>query len=239
VLSLTARAHAALGVRVAGYRLSLRGDGDKYVADPAMWDRAENLLRSSLDQLGLSYLEAKGEAAFYGPKIDIQVLDAAGREFTISTVQLDFYQPEQFDLSYVDSGGARRRPVMIHRSLVGSMERLFAYLIEVHDGAFPVWYSPVQVAVWPVGPDQFDAASDFSRQAIAAGLRVELLSEGSLGARIREAAQRRIPYGAVIGAREAAAGDVSLRLRDGQSLDPLPIAGALSHLCDAAKVAVR
>jgi threonyl-tRNA synthetase len=236
VLSLTARAHAALGVRVAGYRLSLRGEGDKYVADPAMWDRAEDLLRSSLDQLGLSYVEAKGEAAFYGPKIDIQVLDAADREFTISTVQLDFYQPERFDLSYVDSGGARRRPVMIHRSLVGSMERLFAYLIEVHGGAFPVWYSPVQVAVWPVGPDQLDAASDFSRQAVASGLRAELAVEGSLGARIREAAQRRIPYGAVIGAREAAAGEVSLRLRDGQSLDPLPSADALRHLLAAARV---
>jgi threonyl-tRNA synthetase len=125
---------------------------------------------------------------------------------------------------------------MIHRSLVGSMERLFAYLIEVHGGAFPVWYSPVQVAVWPVGPDQLDAASDFSRQAVASGLRAELAVEGSLGARIRKAAQRRIPYGAVIGAREAAAGEVSLRLRDGQSLDPLPSADALGHLLAAASV---
>jgi threonyl-tRNA synthetase len=237
VLSLTARAHAALGVRVAGYRLSLRGDGGKYVADPAMWDRAEDLLRSSLDQLGISYVEAMGEAAFYGPKIDIQVVDAAGREFTLSTVQLDFHQPERFGLSYVDSGGARRQPVMIHRSLVGSMERLFAYLIEVHAGAFPVWYAPVQAAVWPVGPDQLDAASAFTRQAVAAGLRAELAVEGSLGARIRESAQRRIPYGAVIGAREAAAGEVTLRPRDGRSLAPIPFPDAIHHLLSAARPA--
>ena len=108
------------------------------------------MLRDALDAAGVDYVEAPGEAAFYGPKIDVQVVDPVERESTMSTIQLDFHQPAQFDLSYADASGGRSRPVMIHRSLVGSMERLFAYLIEAHGGAFPVWYSPVQVAVVPV-----------------------------------------------------------------------------------------
>jgi threonyl-tRNA synthetase len=241
VLESIGRVHAALGVRSAGLRLSLRGEGGKYVADPAMWDRAEALLRSAL--VGLSYVEASGEAAFYGPKIDVQIMDSAGRESTLSTVQLDFHQPSRFDLSYVDSGGERRRPVMVHRSLAGSMERLFAYLIEEHAGAFPAWYAPVQLVALPVGPSQADAAHALARAAVAAGLRAEVAVEGSLGARVRDAARDRIPYAAVIGPREAAAGEVALRLRDGRALDAMPAPAALrlvadvvaarSHLLDA------
>ncbi|MER7415369.1 threonine--tRNA ligase [Micromonospora peucetia] len=225
ILRLIRVAHAALGVRPAGFRLSLRGPGEKYVGDDDQWARAEELLRAALD--GVAFTEAPGEAAFYGPKIDIQVLDAAGREFTLSTVQLDFDKPERFDLSYTDASGARRRPVMVHRSLVGSMERLFAYLIEVHEGAFPVWYAPVQLVVLPVGDGQADAAARLARDALAAGLRVEVDGAGSLGSRIRDAARARIPYAAVIGPREAAGGAVSLRLRGGRALDPMPAADVL------------
>ncbi|MER7457127.1 threonine--tRNA ligase [Micromonospora sp. NPDC126480] len=226
VLRLIREAHAALGVRPAGFRLSLRGPGEKYVGDDAQWARAEELLRAALD--GMPYAEGPGEAAFYGPKIDIQVVDAAGRESTLSTVQLDFDKPERFDLSYVDSGGARRRPVMVHRSLVGSMERLFAYLIEVHEGAFPAWYAPVQVVVLPVDAGQDGAADGFAAAARAAGLRVEVDRAGSLGARVRDAARARVPYAAVVGPREAAAGRISLRLRDGRVLEPMPAAEALT-----------
>ncbi|MER7330280.1 MULTISPECIES: threonine--tRNA ligase [unclassified Micromonospora] len=225
ILRLIREAHAALGVRPAGFRLSLRGPGEKYVGDDDQWARAEELLRSALH--GVEFTEAPGEAAFYGPKIDIQVVDAAGREFTLSTVQLDFDKPERFDLSYTDPAGARRRPVMVHRSLVGSMERLFAYLIEVHEGAFPAWYAPVQLVVLPVGEDQAGAAARLAGDALAAGLRVEVESAGSLGARIRDAARARVPYAAVIGPREAAEGAVSLRLRGGRALDPMPAADAL------------
>ncbi|MEH0970870.1 threonine--tRNA ligase [Micromonospora sp. CPCC 205546] len=225
ILRLIREAHAALGVRPAGFRLSLRGPGEKYVGDDAGWARAEELLRAALD--GVEFTEAPGEAAFYGPKIDIQVRDAAGREFTLSTVQLDFDKPERFDLSYTDAAGARRRPVMVHRSLVGSMERLFAYLIEVHEGAFPAWYAPVQLVVLPVGDEQADAAARLARDALAGGLRVEVDGAGSLGSRIRDAARARVPYAAVLGPREAAGGAVSLRLRGGRTLDPMPAADAL------------
>ncbi|MFI7301782.1 threonine--tRNA ligase [Micromonospora aurantiaca] len=226
ILRLIGEAHAALGVRPAGLRLSLRGPDQRYVGDDAGWARAEELLRAALD--GVDVVEAPGEAAFYGPKIDIQIVDAAGRESTISTVQLDFDKPERLDLSYTDSDGRRKRPVMVHRSLVGSMERLFAYLIEVHEGAFPAWYAPVQLLLLPVDAAQADAAVGLARRAEAAGLRVEVDHAGSLGARIRDASRRRVPYTGVLGAREAADGSVSLRLRDGRVLDPMPVADALS-----------
>jgi threonyl-tRNA synthetase len=177
----------------------------------------------------VSFVEAPGEAAFYGPKIDVQIEDIAGREWSLATVQVDFHQPVQFDLSYVDRDAVRRRPVMVHRSLVGSLERLFAHLIEVHQGAFPAWYAPVQVVVLPVGEDQADAAAAFGRACVAAGLRAEVAYDGSLGARIRQA--RRVPYLAVIGAREAAVGEVALRLRDGAGLPPRP--DALAYLVEA------
>jgi threonyl-tRNA synthetase len=227
VLALIEQAHAALGVRPAGYRLSLRdpSPGGKYVGDPADWRRAEDLLRAALGDR--PYEVAPGEAAFYGPKIDIQVRDAGGREMSVSTVQVDFHQPAAFDLRYVDRDGSRRRPVMVHRSIVGSMERLFAYLIEVHGGAFPVWYAPVQLAVLPVGPDQAGAAAALARRAVGRGLRARVDADGSLASRVRDAARARVPYAAVIGAREAAAGEVALRLRDGRSLAPMPEPAAL------------
>jgi len=211
VLSLMRQAHAALGVRLAGYQLSLRGPGGKYVDNPELWSHAERILRAALDAAEVSYVDAPGEAAFYGPKIDAQVVDPAGRESTLATVQVDFHLPERFDLSYVDKDGQRRRPVLVHRSLVGSMERLFAHLIEEHGGAFPVWYAPVQVAVLPVGAEQVEAADSFSALCVRAGLRAEVDVDGSLGARIREAARRKVPYVAVIGAAEAADGTVALR----------------------------
>ncbi|TDC81750.1 threonine--tRNA ligase [Micromonospora sp. KC606] len=225
ILRLIREAHAALGVRPAGFRLSLRGPQEKYVGDDAEWARAEALLRAALD--GVGFTEAPGEAAFYGPKIDIQIVDAAGRESTLSTVQLDFDKPERFDLSYTGSDGARRRPVMVHRSLVGSMERLFAYLIEVHQGAFPPWYAPVQLVVLPVDGAQAEAAQRLARRALDAGLRVEVDHAGSLGARVRDAARRKVPYVGVVGAREAADEAVALRLRDGRGLDPMPVPDAL------------
>jgi threonyl-tRNA synthetase len=233
-LELIERVHAALGVRPAGYRLSLRDGADKYVGSAEDWERAEGLLRSAL--AGRSYVDAEGEAAFYGPKIDIQVRDAAGRESTLSTVQVDFHQPARFDLSYVDSGGARARPVMVHRSLVGSMERLFAYLIEVHEGAFPAWFAPVQVAVLPVGPEQAGAAADLEGAALARGLRAQVRSEGSLGSRVRDAARAKIPYAAIVGAEEAAAGAASLRDRAGHAHPAMPVERALALIASEAAI---
>lgn len=215
------RAHSALGIEPSSYQLSLRGPGGKYVGDG--WDEAEQLLRKALVEAGADFQEVTGEAAFYGPKIDVQIMDPAGRETTLSTIQVDFHQPEAFDLSYVDAAGDKVRPVMVHRSLAGSMERLFAHLIEVHAGAFPVWYAPVQIVAVPIGEPS--AATAFVRAAIDAGLRARVDAEGSLGARIRAA--RKVPYVAVIGEREAAAGEVSLRLRDGRQLPAMPAAAAV------------
>ncbi|GIE48683.1 threonine--tRNA ligase [Amorphoplanes nipponensis] len=220
VLRLMRRAHAALGLRVSSYQLSLRGPGAGYAGADAAWEQAEGLLREALDAAEVPYAAVAGEAAFYGPKIDVQLADPAGREWTVSTIQIDFHQPARFGLSYTDASGAAAEPVMLHRSLVGSMERLFAALLETHGGAFPVWFSPVQIAVLPVGADQRAAAEDFAGDATEAGLRVQVDTEGSLGARIRHAAGRKIPYLAVIGPREQAGRMVALRLRDGRRLPP-------------------
>ncbi|MEV6489086.1 threonine--tRNA ligase [Actinoplanes sp. NPDC051633] len=226
-LSLIQQAHADLGVRASSFRLSLRDDSDKYIEDDAMWERSEAVLRAALDRAGVNYHDGPGEAAFYGPKIDIQVRDDAGREQTLSTVQIDYDKPERFECEYVAGDGSKQRPVMIHRSLVGSMERLFAHLIEVHAGAFPAWYAPVQLDILPIAAGQQDAAWELHRAALDAGLRSSVEADGSLGARIRHSALRKVPYAAVIGEREAAAGEVSLRLRDGREMPPRPVAAAL------------
>lgn len=221
-LALIREAYVALGLREPSYRLSLAGEGGKYVAGADMWQRAGDLLRGVLEDAGIPYVAAEGEAAFYGPKIDVQVRDSAGREATLSTVQVDFHQPEQFDLHYIGPDGARHRPVMVHRAIIGSVERAVAQLIEEHGGAFPPWLAPRQVAILPVAGEQEQAAADFQRRCRELGLRAEVNGpdEGSLGARIRSA--RLVPYQVVLGPQEAADGRVALRLRDGRRLEAMP-----------------
>ncbi|MFF8652719.1 threonine--tRNA ligase [Streptomyces huasconensis] len=229
-LGMIRRAYEALGIRPARLRLSLPGPGGKYVADPGKWRRSTAVLREVLDGSGMAYEAVEGEAAFYGPKIDVQVVDGAGRESTLSTVQVDFHQPERFDLRYVGADGAKHRPVMVHRSIIGSVERAVAHLIEVHGGAFPAWLSPTQVAVLPVAEAQLPHADAFLRRCAERGLRAEQdgPDRGSLGARVRAA--RLVPYQVIIGAAEAAEGRVSLRLRDGRRLDALPVDEALARV---------
>ncbi|MGW5459667.1 threonine--tRNA ligase [Streptomyces sp. NPDC003996] len=236
-LELIARAYADLGIEAVRHRLSLPGEGGKYVADPELWRRATVLLREVLDASGLEYEEAEGEAAFYGPKIDVQIADPAGRESTLSTVQIDFHQPARFDLHYIGADGAKHRPVMVHRSIIGSVERAVAHLIEAHAGAFPAWLAPVQLVVLPVAEEQVEQAAAVVREAVALGLRAELAGpdQGSLGARIRAA--RLVPYQAVIGAREAAGGLAAVRLRDGRRPGELPVPELLSRI--AGRVAER
>ncbi|MFG3333617.1 threonine--tRNA ligase [Streptomyces tendae] len=230
-LGLIRRAHADLGIRTSRYRLSLPGPGGKYVADPELWRRATALLREALE--GLPYEAVEGEAAFYGPKIDVQIEDAAGRESTLSTVQIDFHQPERFGLRYIGPDGTRHRPVMVHRSVIGSVERVVAHLIEAHGGAFPAWLAPVQLVVLPVADAQREAAHALVRQAVDRDLRAEVADpeRGSLGARVRAA--RKVPYQAVIGAREAESGDlVDVRLRDGRRPGRLPGTELLHRITD-------
>ena len=229
-LDMIRAAYRALGIRPLRYRLSLPGPGEKYVEDPQMWERAADLLASVLESAGVPYEKAAGEAAFYGPKIDVQVADEAGREASMSTVQVDFYMPAQFGLHYIGADGARHRPVMVHRSIVGSMERAIAHLIEVHGGAFPPWLAPVQLVILPVSEAELGPAEALRQRAADRGLRTRVSPPGlgSLGARIRAA--RLVPYQAVIGPSEAAAGQVALRLRDGRRLDPVPADDALARI---------
>lgn len=245
-LELIKQAHRDLGISASGYVLSLPASdanfGDpssKYVGDAESWAVAADLLRDVLDKAGVEYSEEPGEAAFYGPKIDIQILDSAGRESTLSTIQVDFHQPEAFGLEYIGADGNKHRPVMVHRAIVGSIERAVAQLIEVHGGAFPAWLAPVQLVVLPISDDEEKAAEQVARRARDRGLRVEIAhaDEGSLGARIRE--NRLAPYQAVIGAREAADGAIALRLRDGEKLPAAPIGQSLDEIarvCDPLKV---
>ncbi|MFJ4678155.1 threonine--tRNA ligase [Kitasatospora sp. NPDC088783] len=229
-LELIAAAYRAMGVVPSRYRLSLPGPGGKYAARPELWERATAILVRVLAELGLPYEEGVGEAAFYGPKIDVQVLDAAGRESTLSTVQVDFHQPERFDLHYAGPDGARHRPVMVHRSVVGSVERAVAHLIERHRGAFPAWLAPVQLAVLPLGAEQAEAAGALASRCLELDLRAEVLGaeRGSLGARVRAA--RLVPYQVVLGPREAAGGSLALRLRDGRRLGPAPAGEVLARI---------
>jgi threonyl-tRNA synthetase len=229
-LQMIGQAYAALGIEPVRYRLSLPGVGGKYVGSPRIWERSAAVLTKVLADAGLGYEIGEGEAAFYGPKIDVQVADSSEREATLSTVQVDFYQPQQFDLHYAGMDGARHRPVMVHRSIIGSMERAVAHLIERHGGAFPDWLAPEQVVVLPVTGALLQPAAAVARQAAELGLRACIAGPelGTLGSRIRSS--RLVPYQAVIGEREAAAGQIAVRLRDGRRLPPLPAAAALTSI---------
>ncbi|WP_405698871.1 threonine--tRNA ligase [Streptomyces coelicoflavus] len=229
-LEMIRRAYEALGIVATRYRLSLPGPGGKYVAAPEKWRRSTTLLTDVLDRSGLPYESAEGEAAFYGPKIDVQVTDGAGRESTLSTVQVDFHQPEQFDLHYTGADGAGHRPVMLHRSIIGSVERAVAHLVERHGGAFPAWLAPTQLVILPVSDTELPNAMSLAQRCTRLGLRARIAGpdRGTLGARIRQA--RLIPYQAVIGAREAADDQTALRLRDGRRLAPQPVDDVLTRI---------
>src|ERR1700691_5599287 len=227
------RSYRLLGIDVARYRLSRRGPGPGYLGDDELWDSAERQLAAALGDLGLDYEDAPGEAAFYGPKIDVQVTDPAGREETLSTVQVDFNQPERFALRFIGSDGASQRPVMIHRGVLSAMERLVAHLTEQYNGAFPPWLAPVPLLVLPVGEPNAEQARLVASRAAAGGLRAVCVpADTTLKARIRRAHDRRIPYIAVIGDREAGSDAVALRLRDGRRLDGVSVDRLISHLAD-------
>jgi threonyl-tRNA synthetase len=239
-LKMIDNAYEVLGIKADHVRLSLRDDSPKFAGDDASWRQGEAWLREALARRGENFVVAPGEAAMYGPKIDIQVVDSAGRDFTLSTVQVDQWQPMRFGLEYVGRDGARRRPVMVHRSVLSAMERMVAYLLEAHRGVLPAWLAPVQVAVLPVSAEQGEAAADFRAACVEAGLRAEVDDrDESLGARVRVAQQRKVPYVAVVGPREAAAGTVSIRTRDGVQLRPAAFDDAIHAIASAAVALAR
>lgn len=197
------------------FRLSYRDpeNTEKYFDDDAMWEKAQTMLKDAMDEMEMDYFEAEGEAAFYGPKLDVQVKTAIGKEETLSTVQLDFLLPERFDLTYIGEDGEKHRPVVIHRGVVSTMERFVAYLIEEYKGAFPTWLAPIQMQIIPVNRDaHFDYAKEVEDKLVRAGLRVEIDDRNEkLGYKIREAQTQKIPYALVVGDQESENGTVNIR----------------------------
>ncbi|WP_203361517.1 threonine--tRNA ligase [Bacillus sp. REN10] len=197
------------------FRLSYRdpADTEKYFDDDEMWEKAQGMLKEAMDELGLEYYEAEGEAAFYGPKLDVMVKTALGKEETLSTAQLDFLLPERFELTYVGEDGKQHRPVVIHRGVVSTMERFVAFLIEEYKGAFPTWLAPIQVQVIPVSADvHFDYAKEVQESLRAAGIRAELDDrDEKIGYKIREAQIQKTPYMLVVGDKEIETKSVNVR----------------------------
>ncbi len=226
VMRLVEQAYRDLGITQYTYRLSLRDKlhSEKYVDNDEMWDLAERMLHEAMDSLKLPYTEAPGEAAFYGPKLDIQLADVMGHQETYSTIQIDFHLPNQFQLGYVGADGQAHRPVMIHRGVISTMERMVSYLIELYAGAFPVWLAPVQAVVLPITERQNDYAKQVLEKLLDAGVRAELDDRNEkLQSKIRDAQLQKVPYMLVIGGKEAEAGTVSVRHRAKGDLGPRPL----------------
>jgi threonyl-tRNA synthetase len=187
---------------------------EKYVGRPDLWERATDALRDALERAGIDYEIAEGEGAFYGPKIDIHVRDAIGRRWQISTLQVDFAQPDNFDLAYASADNTRERPVMIHRALFGSVERFFGILVEHYAGALPGWLAPVQVSIVPVADRHLDYAHEVAGGLRAAGLRVEVDdADETVGEKIRRAIVAKHPAVVVVGDTDVERGTVGLRVR--------------------------
>ena len=234
VVTLILEVYKDFGMENYSFRLSYRdpADKEKYFDDDAMWERAQSMLKEAMDEMGLDYYEAEGEAAFYGPKLDVQVKTALGKDETLSTVQLDFLLPERFDLTYVGEDGKQHRPVVIHRGVVSTMERFVAFLIEEYKGAFPTWLAPVQVQVIPVSPDvHLDYAKEIEAGLQRAGLRVEVdLRDEKMGYKIREAQMLKIPYMLVVGDQEQEKGQVNVRKYGEQKSETMPFEDFLNMI---------
>ncbi len=221
------------------FNLYLATRPDSFMGEPAVWERAEAALRGILERTGRPFEVDAGGGAFYGPKIDLKIKDALGREWQCSTFQLDFQLPERFQLEYVAQDGTRQRPIMIHRALLGSMERFIAVLIEHFAGAFPLWLAPVQARILTVSEKTADYAAEVKARLAAEGLRVEAdLSADKLGAKIRRAQLEKIPYMVVVGEKDLAARVVSPRTREGTQLPAMPLDDFASRVAQEAKIPV-
>lgn len=215
VVNLIQDVYKDFGFEDYSFRLSYRDpeDKEKYFDDDDMWNKAENMLKEAVDELGLSYEEAIGEAAFYGPKLDVQVKTAMGKEETLSTAQLDFLLPERFDLTYIGQDGEHHRPVVIHRGVVSTMERFVAFLTEETKGVFPTWLAPKQVQIIPVNVDlHYDYARQLQDELKSQGVRVSIDDRNEkMGYKIREAQMQKIPYQIVVGDKEVENNEVNVR----------------------------
>ncbi len=214
----------SFGFKEINAYLSTKPDDAHSVGDPEQWQAAEAALEASLKRAGQEYQVDVGGGAFYGPKIDLKVKDAIGREWQLSTIQFDFNEPERFDLSYIGEDGQPHRPYMIHRALLGSLERFFGVLIEHYAGAFPVWLSPVQAVLIPIADRHLDYANEVVKKLKAKGMRAVVDSRSErMNAKIRDAQNQKIPYMLVVGDKEMESNQVALRLRNGENPGPIDL----------------
>ncbi len=233
VLDIIQKFYAAFDFKLEA-TLSLRDPQNKeaYLGSDDVWDRAENTLRSLLKKMGMSPKEFPGEAAFYGPKIDFIATDSIGRKWQLATAQLDFNMPGRFNLTYTDAEGKEQTPIMIHRAILGSLERFMAVLIEHYAGAFPVWLAPLQVAVLPISDDQGDYAREVAQALQAEGIRAEVDGRSeSIGKKIREQEKQKVPIMLVVGKEEVASQSVSVRRRgnrDQQQMNQAELVAAIT-----------
>ncbi|MCA0171624.1 threonine--tRNA ligase [Bacillus sp. RAR_GA_16] len=214
VVELIQEVYKDFNISDYSFRLSYRDPADKkkYIDNDEMWEKAQSMLKEAMDDLKVDYVEAEGEAAFYGPKLDVQVKTALGKEETLSTVQLDFLLPERFDLSYIGEDGNHHRPVVIHRGVVSTMERFVAFLIEEYKGAFPTWLAPIQAEIIPVSEVHLEYAKNVQKKLQRAGIRVEVDERNEkIGYKIREAQMQKIPYMLVVGDKEVEGEAVNVR----------------------------
>jgi threonyl-tRNA synthetase len=236
VVRLVERAYKTLGITEYGFRLSLRDPANKakYVDNDEMWELGERVAREAMNELGVPYDEVIGEAAFYGPKLDIQLRDVMGREETFSTVQVDFHLPNQFDLEFIGEDSKPHRPVMIHRAVISTMERMMAHLIEHYAGAFPPWLAPVQCVFVPITDRHVEFCRKAAERLIVAGYRVEVDDKNDrMNLKIRNAQVHKVPYILVVGDKEMEAGGVAVRLRTGKDLGLMPLDNFETMLRDA------
>ncbi|MFD1362222.1 threonine--tRNA ligase [Lentibacillus salinarum] len=215
VVKLVQKVYKDFGIQDYYFRLSYRDpeDKEKYIDNDDMWEKAQAMLKETMEEMDVEYVEAEGEAAFYGPKLDVQVQTALGKDETLSTVQLDYQLPERFDLTYIGEDGKEHRPVVIHRGVVSTMERFVAFLIEEYKGAFPTWLAPVQVKVIPVSPDaHLEYAKEVADKLRFDGVRVEVDErDEKIGYKIREAQTQKVPFALVLGDNEMGTGSVNVR----------------------------
>ena len=233
VVKLILDVYKDFGFKDYAFRLSLRDKNDKhkYFDDDEMWERAESELREILTELGLDFYEAEGEAAFYGPKLDVQLKSAIGHDVTVSTCQLDFLLPERFELEYIGEDGKPHRPVVIHRAILGSLDRFMAFLIEETKGAFPTWLSPLQVKVLPISDKHLEYANKVKEALEEKDVRVEVDERAEkIGYKIREAQLQKVPYMLVVGDKEETSGEVGVRNRKDGDLGAMKLEDFVSKI---------
>lgn len=233
VIELILDTYKDFGFKNYKFRLSLRDpeNKEKYFDNDELWNKSENELREVLIELGVDFYEAKGEAAFYGPKLDVQVISALGHDVTLSTCQLDYQLPEKFELEYVDENGDKVRPVVVHRAILGSLDRFVAFLLEETKGNLPVWLAPVQVKVLPISDKFIDEAKKIYEACFNANLKVELDDRAEkIGYKIREAQTQKIPYMLIVGAKEVETNTVSIRKRSEGEIGSLSIEDTVAKI---------